>query len=62
TEQRWRDSGSADTEELRKAMQHYRAVFDRVVSPSSTTDAAYPAESGTRTDDTVATDPARERS
>jgi hypothetical protein len=62
TEQRWRDSGSADTEELRKAMQHYRAVFDRVVSPSSTTDAAYPAESGIRTDDTVATDPARERS
>lgn len=73
TEQRWRDSGSTDTEDLRQAMQHYRAVFDRVVSPSSTTDSttgtttgttggAYPAESGTRTNDTVTTDSARERS
>lgn len=31
TEQAWRDAGSTDTEELRQAMQHYRAVFDRVV-------------------------------
>jgi hypothetical protein len=49
TEKRWRDSGSADTEDLRQAMQHYRAVFDRVVSSGSTTDntdgTAYPAES-----------------
>jgi hypothetical protein len=59
TEQRWRDSGSADTEDLRQAMQHYRAVFDRVVSP---TDDAYPAEPSTPTDDTVTTDSARERS
>jgi hypothetical protein len=40
TEQRWRDSGSADTEDLRQAMQHYRAVFDRVVGETS--DDAYP--------------------
>jgi hypothetical protein len=31
TEQSWRQSGNADTEELRQAMQHYREVFDRVV-------------------------------
>jgi hypothetical protein len=56
TEQRWRDSGSADTEDLRQAMQHYRAVFDRVVSPTgsstatgSDTDAAYPTESTNQT-------------
>jgi hypothetical protein len=52
TEQRWRDSGSADTEDLRQAMQHYRAVFDRVVSSSGSTtdtDATYPTESGSAT-------------
>lgn len=32
TEQAWRDSGDADTEDLRQAMQHYREVFDRVVT------------------------------
>jgi hypothetical protein len=59
TEQRWRDSGSADTEDLRQVMQHYRAVFDRVVSP---TDDSYPAEPVTRSDDTVTSESARERS
>ncbi|HEX3908592.1 MAG TPA: hypothetical protein VHW92_11745 [Mycobacteriales bacterium] len=36
TEQRWRTEGSSDTEDLRQAMQHYRAVFDRVVGASDT--------------------------
>ena len=34
TEQRWRTQGASDTEDLRQAMQHYRAVFDRVVGAS----------------------------
>lgn len=42
TEQAWRDAGSTDTEELRLAMQHYRAVFDRVVG--ETADTAYPQD------------------
>ena len=42
TEQSWRDAGSTDTEELRQAMQHYRAVFDRVVGETDA--AAYPDE------------------
>lgn len=42
TEQRWRDSGTTDTEELRQAMQHYRAVFDRVVGETEAADDAYP--------------------
>jgi hypothetical protein len=44
TEQRWRDSGTTDTEELRLAMQHYRSVFDRVVGETADADAAYPAD------------------
>jgi hypothetical protein len=40
TEQQWRANGTTDTEELRQAMQHYRAVFDRVVGDAD----AYPAE------------------
>ena len=52
TEQSWRDSGNADTEELRIAMQHYREVFERVVAETSDGD-AYPSErtqqSSTRT-------------
>jgi hypothetical protein len=35
TEQSWRDAGATDTEELRQAMQHYRAVFDRVVGETA---------------------------
>ncbi len=35
TEQKWRENGSSDTEELRKAMQEYRSVFDRVVGEAS---------------------------
>jgi hypothetical protein len=75
TEQRWRDSGSADTEDLRQAMQHYRAVFDRVVSSagsttttdttSSSNDTAYPNETGTQNatrSDTVSNETARDRS
>jgi hypothetical protein len=51
TEQRWRDSGTTDTEDLRQAMQHYRSVFDRVVGETS--DArdggnAYPTETATQ--------------
>jgi hypothetical protein len=30
-EQRWRDTNGVETEDLRQAMQHYRAVFGRVV-------------------------------
>jgi len=45
TEQAWRDAGKADTEDLRQAMQHYRAVFERVVG--ETDDNAYPSEAGT---------------
>ena len=41
TEQSWRNAGSTDTEELRQAMQHYRAVFDRVVGET-----AYPDGDG----------------
>jgi hypothetical protein len=76
TEKRWRDSGSADTEDLRQAMQHYRAVFDRVVSPTGSGDTstdAYPTESTDQTDrtgttagdarnETVTSDTTRERS
>jgi hypothetical protein len=36
TEQRWRTAGDSDTEDLRQAMQHYRAVFDRVVGVTDT--------------------------
>jgi hypothetical protein len=35
TEDRWRSSGTTDTEELRQAMQHYRSVFDRVVGDTA---------------------------
>lgn len=49
TEQTWRDAGKADTEDLRQAMQHYRAVFERVVGETS--DDAYP----TGVDDTTDT-------
>jgi FtsZ-interacting cell division protein ZipA len=31
TEERWRNQGAVDTEDLRQAMQHYRVVFGRVV-------------------------------
>jgi hypothetical protein len=52
TEQRWRERGDADTEELRQAMQHYRSVFDSVVGEGSVGEAApaddtYPAETDT---------------
>jgi hypothetical protein len=42
TEQAWRDAGSTDTEELRQAMQHYRAVFDRVIGEAASD--AYPQD------------------
>jgi hypothetical protein len=54
TEQSWRDAGSTDTEELRQAMQHYRAVFDKVVG--ETAGDAYPQD---RTDDLPADDRTR---
>lgn len=41
TEQRWRQSGTAQTEELRQAMKHYRSVFERVVGDGTS---AYPDE------------------
>ena len=44
TEAKWREQGTTDTEDLRLAMQHYRAVFDRVVGENSD---AYPDESQT---------------
>jgi len=49
TEQVWRDSGKADTEDLRQAMQHYRAVFERVVGDGAD---AYPADTQTVSDST----------
>ncbi|HTW19566.1 MAG TPA: hypothetical protein VME70_05040 [Mycobacteriales bacterium] len=42
-EQRWRDTDSADTEDLRQAMQHYRAVFGRVVGAGADTEAGQTA-------------------
>jgi hypothetical protein len=74
TEKRWRDRGSVDTEDLRQAMQHYRAVFDRVVTPADSgtdgADGAYPTESTARPttaaggdhQDTVSNESLRERS
>ena len=50
TEQRWRDSGSTNTEELRQAMQHYRSVFETVVGETAD---AYP---GNGNSDRVGTD------
>jgi hypothetical protein len=46
TEQAWRDSGRADTEDLRLAMQHYREVFDRMVT--ETDDSTYPTDDSRR--------------
>jgi hypothetical protein len=40
-EDRWRREGTANTEALRQAMQHYREVFSRVVGE---TDDTYPNE------------------
>jgi hypothetical protein len=54
TEQRWRDSGQADTEDLRLAMQHYREVFDRMVA--DTDSSAYPDEDAQSTRRTSAVD------
>jgi hypothetical protein len=48
TEQTWRSNGETDTEDLRLAMQHYRAVFDRLVS--DTGDSAYPTDSDATTE------------
>jgi hypothetical protein len=48
TEQSWRDAGSTDTEELRQAMQHYRAVFERVVGETGD---AYPQDGSDTTGD-----------
>ncbi|MDQ1748320.1 MAG: hypothetical protein QOD07_2583 [Frankiaceae bacterium] len=45
-ESRWRREGSADTEALRQAMQHYREVFNRVVGETDGA-TAYPAETTT---------------
>jgi hypothetical protein len=49
TEQAWRKSGTADTEELRQAMQHYREVFGRVVGETVDGDDAYPDDEQTTT-------------
>jgi hypothetical protein len=56
-ENQWRREGSADTEALRQAMQHYREVFGRVVGETadvdSTDDDAYPAERDGATESTA---------
>ena len=49
TEQAWRDAGSTDTEELRQAMQHYRAVFDQVVGETAAD--SYPQDRSDMTQD-----------
>lgn len=46
-EDRWRREGKVTTELLRRAMQHYREVFDRVVGETASDDAAYPRETTT---------------
>lgn len=51
TEQAWRDAGKADTEDLRQAMQHYRAVFERVVGEGTE---AYPTGADDTTTGTTA--------
>jgi hypothetical protein len=48
TEQTWRSNGETDTEDLRLAMQHYRAVFDRLVSDTDAS--AYPADGDATTE------------
>ena len=42
TQQTWRQSGTTDTEGLRQAMQHYRTVFERLVSETDSDATAYP--------------------
>jgi hypothetical protein len=37
-ERQWRETDGVDTEDLRQAMQHYRAVFGRVVAASGSAD------------------------
>jgi len=47
-EDRWRREGSANTESLRQAMQHYREVFNRVVGETDDSNAAaYPTDTTT---------------
>jgi hypothetical protein len=47
-EDKWRREGSADTEALRQAMQHYREVFERVVGETADNgDDAYPEDTQT---------------
>jgi hypothetical protein len=48
TESKWREQGTTDTEDLRLAMQHYRAVFDRVVGETAD---AYPDNDNATTRD-----------
>lgn len=43
-EDQWRSSGTTDTEQLRQAMQHYRAVFSEIVGDTDTD--VYPSEGG----------------
>jgi hypothetical protein len=50
TQETWRANGSTDTEDLRQAMQHYRTVFDRLVSETGKDATAYPAGTDTTTD------------
>jgi FtsZ-interacting cell division protein ZipA len=43
-------AGSATTEDLRQAMQHYRSLFDRLLGDAPVMgDATYPSESGAQT-------------
>lgn len=48
-EDRWRREGSANTEALRQAMQHYREVFNRVVGETAD---AYPSDTSETTTET----------
>ncbi|MBV9098043.1 MAG: hypothetical protein JO079_08295 [Frankiaceae bacterium] len=51
-EAKWRREGSANTESLRQAMQHYREVFNRVVGETdgNTVATAYPDDASTASD------------
>ncbi|MDQ1685774.1 MAG: hypothetical protein QOC82_2511 [Frankiaceae bacterium] len=49
-ENRWRREGSANTEALRQAMQHYREVFDRVVGETAGDD-VYPSDTTSTADE-----------
>jgi FtsZ-interacting cell division protein ZipA len=41
-------AGTATTEDLRQAMQHYRSLFERLLGDAGSSDAAYPGDASER--------------